>query len=76
MFLAIDIPGEAIPIVAIGLGAVVMVIWIIAATISEIITSRGQERSRREIAAYIAEGTMSPDEGERILKAAPPKAEC
>ncbi len=26
-----------------------------------------RERSRREIAAYIAEGSMSPDQGERLM---------
>jgi len=31
------------------------------------------ERSRREIAAYIAEGSISPEEGERLLAARPPK---
>ncbi|MGQ0629006.1 MAG: hypothetical protein ACT4PL_13020 [Phycisphaerales bacterium] len=28
-----------------------------------------RERTRREIAAYIAEGTMTPEQGERLLKA-------
>ena len=36
---------------------------------TEVLTSFGRERSRREIAAYIAEGTLSPDQGERIMKA-------
>ncbi len=28
-----------------------------------------QERTRREIAAYIAEGSMTPEQGERLLAA-------
>jgi len=28
-----------------------------------------RERTRREIAAFIAEGTMSPEQGERLMKA-------
>lgn len=28
-----------------------------------------RERTRREIAAYIAEGTMTPEQGERLMKA-------
>jgi hypothetical protein len=28
-----------------------------------------RERSRREIAAYIAEGSISPEQGERLLRA-------
>ena len=37
--------------------------------ITEVLTSFARERSRREIAAYIAEGTLSPDQGERLMKA-------
>lgn len=32
-------------------------------------TSMARERTKREIAAFIAEGTMTPEQGERILKA-------
>jgi hypothetical protein len=28
-----------------------------------------RERSRREIAAYIAEGSLSPEQGERLMRA-------
>jgi hypothetical protein len=28
-----------------------------------------RERTRREIAAYIAEGSMTPEQGERLMKA-------
>ena len=38
-------------------------------TFQTIVTNSSRERSRREIAAYIAEGTLSPDQGERILRA-------
>jgi len=31
--------------------------------------SRQREQTRREIAAYVSEGTMTTDEGERLLKA-------
>ena len=39
--------------------------------VTTVITARSFERSRREIAAYIAEGTMTPEQGERLLKARP-----
>lgn len=35
------------------------------------ITSLSRERTRREIAAYIAEGSMTPEQGERLMKAGP-----
>ena len=35
--------------------------------------TRQVEQSRREIAAYIAEGSMSADDGEKLLRAEPGK---
>ena len=34
-----------------------------------VLTGHARERSRREIAAYIAEGSISPEQGERLMKA-------
>jgi len=62
---------DLVPIFAIGCGAVIALIWIVVATISDTIKHSNQERSRREIAAYIAEGSMTPDQGERLMKARP-----
>lgn len=45
------------------------IIWVVAASIVEVFKSIGRERTRREIAAYIAEGSMTPDQGERLLRA-------
>lgn len=33
------------------------------------VRSTAREKTRREIAAYIAEGSMSPEQGERLMKA-------
>ncbi len=41
---------------------------IIKAT-TTVLTTHSRERTRREIAAYIAEGSISPEQGERLLKA-------
>ncbi len=37
--------------------------------VTEIMRTQARERSRREIAAYIAEGSLSPEQGERLLRA-------
>ena len=37
--------------------------------ITAILTTQSRERSRREIAAYIAEGTLTAEQGERLVKA-------
>ncbi len=37
--------------------------------ITAVLTTHARERSRREIAAYIAEGSLLPEQGERLMKA-------
>jgi len=37
--------------------------------VTNIVTGLARERTRRDIAAYIAEGTMTPEQGERIINA-------
>lgn len=34
-----------------------------------VLTTASRERTKREIAAYVAEGSMTPEHAERILKA-------
>lgn len=63
-----------IPIVAIVAGSFVGSIAIIFTFMHAMATRRQREQSRREIAAYVAEGSMTPDDAERILNAEP-KAE-
>lgn len=58
-------------IVLSGIGMVIALTAILFGTIRSMVETRSRERSRSEIAAYIAEGSMTADEGERILKAEP-----
>jgi hypothetical protein len=37
-------------------------------TAGSVIRSTAREKTRREIAAYIAEGTMTPEQGERLMR--------
>jgi len=37
--------------------------------ITTLVTGLARERTRRDIAAYIAEGTMTPEQGERLINA-------
>lgn len=50
------------------IGAVAMV-WIGASSIRGVVKTVQREKTRRQIAAYIAEGSMTPDQGERLMKA-------
>ena len=61
--------GDILKVVTLGIGGVVAVVWIIASSIRGAIVGRAKEASRREIAAYIAEGSMTPEQGERLMAA-------
>lgn len=50
------------------LGAVAFTL-VVMSTISSITSTRERERTRREIAAHIASGSLSPQDGERLLEA-------
>jgi hypothetical protein len=50
-----------------------IVAGITVATIGKVIRSCARERTRRDIAAYIAEGSMTADQGERLMKAGEPR---
>lgn len=45
-------------------------------TIAGVFRTRERERSRREIAAFIAEGSMTPEQGERLLRAGESGRSC
>ncbi len=53
----------------IGMGLIVTLVGIISVTVSGIMKSRSREQTRREIAAYVAEGTLDPDKAVEILNA-------
>lgn len=54
-----------------AVGGTIAIVAILAGTASSIVKTRSRERSRREIAAYIAEGSMTPEQGERLMRASP-----
>ena len=45
-------------------------------TLGSVLRTNAKERTRREIAAYIAEGTMTPEQGERLMRAGKDQSEC
>lgn len=46
-----------------------IVVIVIVRTAGAVLKSAARERTRREIAAFIAEGSMTPEQGERLMKA-------
>ena len=61
--------GNLIPVIAIGGGLLVAIIAIIFSTIAGILKTRAREETKREIAAYVAEGTIDPDKAIAMLNA-------
>ena len=53
----------------IAMGGVCILAGMGCKAVTAIFTSATRERTRREIAAYIAEGSISPDQGERLMRA-------
>lgn len=44
---------------------------VVVKAIAGTVATLSRERTRREIAAYIAEGAMTPEQGERLMRAEP-----
>lgn len=59
--------GEIIPIVGIVFGCLVAIAAIVSGAVSATRRSRHREESRREIAAYVAEGSMNVETAERLM---------
>jgi len=60
---------DAIPIIAMGGGIVIAIVGMISTTIRKSLATKAHEESRREIAAYVAEGSMTPDDAYKLLSA-------
>jgi hypothetical protein len=66
---------ELIIIIAIVLGCTTGMVGIIAKAISGTAKTRSREAARREIAAYVAEGSIDPDKAVALLNAGPQQAD-
>jgi hypothetical protein len=58
--------GDSLILVVVG---AIAITGILASALKHIVTSAAREKTRREIAAYIAEGSMSPEQGEKLMNA-------
>jgi hypothetical protein len=63
------IDDELIALIGITAGATIVLVWIIAATLDSVLKSKHREETRREIAAYVAEGSIAPSDAAAILNA-------
>lgn len=63
------IDNDIVPVLALSIGGGIAFIAIVFGTFKQIVTNASREKTRREVAAYVAEGTMAPEDAERILTA-------
>lgn len=54
-------------------GGTIAVVAIVFSAVKSMVIASHREKSRREIAAYIAEGSMTPEQGEKLMNAGQPK---
>ena len=62
-------------LIVMGGGILVALVAILTCFIRGIVRTRAREQTKRELAAYVAEGSMKPEDAERIIKADLPKWE-
>ena len=61
--------GEVGVVVLFGGAFAVAIVAIITEAVRKVLQTKAREESRREIAAYVAEGTISPDDAAKLLAA-------
>jgi hypothetical protein len=59
--------NEAMMVVLFGGPFAVAIVAIVADAIRKVKQTKAKEESRREIAAYVAEGSISPDDAAKLL---------
>ncbi|MCP3903696.1 MAG: hypothetical protein GY715_08690 [Planctomycetes bacterium] len=67
--------GLFVPFLVIGGGLCIAALAIIFGTIKHIAVAKEREQTKRELSAYVAEGTLDPDKAVAILKADRPRWE-
>jgi hypothetical protein len=67
-------PEELMAVIIVGVVGFVLIVLasIAGGVIQAVLKTREKERTRREIAAYVAEGSMTPDEGVKLMDAGRP----
>ena len=56
-------------VVVVSLIGLILLARSLISAVTSIFTTSAREKSRREIAAYIAEGSITPEQGERLIRA-------
>lgn len=69
------IDGTEIAMVAVVGSLAFMLVAAITKAVTSVARTKAVEESRREIAAYVAEGSMTPEDAEKILRSSPRRSD-
>jgi len=75
MALAEVMPKDMIGIIAVSTGMLIAIVWILSSSVRSVLRTSAVEKTKREIAAYVAEGSIKPEDAERIINAGGPRDE-
>ncbi len=64
-----------IPVLAITLGCLTGMVGIVGGTITSVVRTRAKEQTKRELAAYVAEGSIDPDKAVAMISAGMPRSD-
>lgn len=68
--------GEEIATIAVVGGITLAALSIIMGVVRSTALTKQREQTKREVAAYIAEGSMTPEQGERIINCGGKAEKC
>ena len=60
---------QLIPLIAVVGGLMVGAIWVIIGTVYVMVVKTAREKTKRELAAYVAEGTLDADKAVAMINA-------
>jgi hypothetical protein len=76
-YLGFAVPVESLAIMlTFGVGGAIAIIAIVTSMARDMTRTRQVEQTKREVAAYVAEGSMSADDAQKILANLPKSGGC
>jgi hypothetical protein len=67
--LPLTLANDDMAMITVGGLLVLGLVGILTSFVRNVYRTRAVEQTKREIAAYVAEGSMSPEDGERLIRA-------
>jgi hypothetical protein len=65
-----------IPVLAIGCGSLIAIFAIVFGAVKAMVVSKNREQTKRELAAYVAEGSLDPEKAVAMINAGRPHWEA